>query len=217
MRYKEEIDGLEGKSSDMIPGGIINFSIDYSLKCSSIGAILRLLGLYLLRLIPHIVVSIIYSVLSIILGMMNWIVILITGDTEEDFLEIQENTLRYIISLGACAMDIIEEAPKFTGKKNIDYSLQFDIIYPARFSRFLSLLRLSVVGILIVALPHLILLTILSLGSILIYLSGLISIIFIKRWPNVLFDFMVRYLRYTVSVVSFLIGLADRYPSFRVE
>jgi hypothetical protein len=39
--------------ADNVEGGVINFSVDYSLKYSRLGAILRVLGLYYITLIPH--------------------------------------------------------------------------------------------------------------------------------------------------------------------
>ncbi|MDY6934998.1 MAG: DUF4389 domain-containing protein [Spirochaetota bacterium] len=217
VKYKAELDKFEKETSDTVPGGAVIFSIDYSLKYSSLGALARLLILYLIRLLPHLLVILVYLILSVILGLINSIVILFTGESVEDFQEIQENTIRYITSIAACAMDVVEEVPKFAGKKDIDYSLQYSIIYPIKSSRILSILRLSVAGIILITLPHILLLTLLTVGSILVCLVGMISIIVIKRWPNALFTFMVHYFKYLVSVISFLFGVVDRYPSFKFE
>ena len=197
--------------------GSVNLSIDYSLRCSSLAALARLFGLYYIRLIPHLIVALIYTLVSIVVGALNWMLTLLGAGFQEDFLEIQENTLRYLISIDACAKGVVEDAPIFAGRKSIDHSIQFEIVYPVVFSRFLALLRLSVIGILLAVLPHLILLVVLSLGGIFIFLIGIISVFAIKRWPNVLFDFMVRYYRYAASVFSFIFGLVDKYPSFKFE
>lgn len=121
------------------------------------------------------------------------------------------------MSLSACAVDVVEDTPMYAGGKNIDYALQMNVIYPVRYSRVLAFLRVSCVGILLVALPHLMMLTILSLGALLFCFIGFLSILLLKKWPGLLFDFMVRYYRYAAGVYAFLIGLVDRYPSFRFE
>ena len=215
-RSEVKIERIDEDLSDTIPFGVINFSIDYSLKFSPLGALLRLSGLYLIFLLPHLIVFLIYFILAFFLSMLNWIVIILTGDSVDDFILIQENTLRYMFSLGANAMDVVEDLPFFAGRKDIDYPLQFEITYPVRYSRGLSILRFSLVGIVIIALPHLILLTLLSIGSILICLAGLVSVVAIKRWPNILFDFMIRYFRYASSVFCFVFGLVDKYPTLKV-
>jgi hypothetical protein len=61
------------------------------------------------------------------------------------------------------------------------------------------------------------LLFLLSLGAIIITFIGIVSVISIKRWPNILFDFMVRYFRYYANIISYWIGLVDKYPTFRFE
>jgi len=91
------------------------------------------------------------------------------------------------------------------------------VVYPVRHSRVLAFLRLTGVGIVIAALPHLLLLSLLSLGAWLITIAGLVSIIAVRKWPGVLFDFMRRYFNYAANVFSFVTGIVDKYPSFRFE
>ncbi|TAL38871.1 MAG: DUF4389 domain-containing protein [Spirochaetes bacterium] len=202
---------------DTVPGGAVNFSIDHSLGYSRIGALLRLFCLYYIALIPHFIVLFIYTLLTMILGAVNTWITLFGGRWQEDFAEIQEKTLRYMISLGACAADVVEEMPPYAGKSSIDYPLQLNVIFPARNSRWMALLRATGVGMLVVALPHLLLLFLLSLGAVLISFAGLISLIATRSWPHILFNFMASYYNYAANVLAFLGGIVDRYPSFRVE
>ncbi|MDY6968679.1 MAG: hypothetical protein SVR08_08510 [Spirochaetota bacterium] len=215
--HQAKLNVYDDYSIDMTPAGTVNFSIDYSLKCSPLSALARLLGLYYIKLIPHLIVSLIYTLVSTIVGAINWLLVLLGAGFQEDFLEIQENTLRYLLSIDACAKGVVEDSPIFFGRKDIDHPIQFEIVYPVSFSKFLAFLRLTVIGILIAALPHMILLIILSLGGMFIYLMGIISVLVIKRWPKIFFDFMVRYYRYTASVLSYIFGLVDKYPSFKFE
>ena len=215
--HELEIASADADIRDTVPGGMINFSIDYSLKCSRIGGLARLLCVYPVFLIPHFIVLLVYSILSSILSFFNWIFIAFSGIHEEDFTWIQENTIRYMLSLSACCLDVVEDMPKFAGRKDIDYPLQFDATYPVRYSRILAVLRISVIGILIAALPHLFLFMVLSVGCTVVYLIGIISVILFRKWPKTLFDFMVRYYRYYANISSFITGVIDRYPSFRFE
>ncbi len=213
----DELDDIKESKKDTVPRGTVSFSIDYSLKYSRIGALLRLTGIYMIGLIPHILINILYSVLSLILGFINYLLIVLTGESVEEYTEIQENTLRRLLSFGACYMDLVEEMPLYSGRKDIDYSLQFDVTYPFRYSRILAFLRLTVVGILLMTLPHIIIILILSLGCIPIFFAGIIFILIKRTWPNVLFDSMVKYFNYVSKVSSFIIGLVDEYPKFKLE
>jgi predicted Zn finger-like uncharacterized protein len=216
-KFRAESESAAMESIDTVPGGVVNFSVDYSLVFSRLGGVFRLLLLYSIVLIPHVVVLMVYSMLSSVLGLLNWMITLFTGFSETDFAEIQENTIRYAVSTLACAAGIVEDRPVFAGRKNIDHPLQLNIIYPVRYSRVWALLRLSFVGMFIAMLPHLLLLMILSLGALVIAIIGILCVIATKKWPNVLFDFMVRYLGYVTNVSAFMMGVIDRYPSFRFE
>ncbi len=206
---------LSDEETDMVPGGVSSFSIDYALSFSRPGGILRLPGLYMLSLIPHMVVFAVYLILSTILGFINWIIILFTGYGMEDFMDVQQKTIRYFLYICSNLSGVVEDRPMYTGSRNIDHSMQYDVVYPSKPSRLLALLRISGIGIMLATLPHILLLLVLSLGLIVIAVAGIISVIATRRWPNLLFDFMVRYYRYSSTVLSFIFGLVDRYPSFK--
>ncbi len=206
---------LTDEETDMVPGGVSSFSIDYALSFSRPGGILRLLGLYMLSLIPHMVLFTVYLILSTILGFINWIIILFAGYGMEDFMDVQKKTIRYFLYVCSNLSGVVEDRPMYTGSRNIDHSMQYDVVYPSKPSRILALLRISGIGIILATLPHILLLLVLSLGLMVIAVAGIISVIATRRWPNLLFDFMVRYYRYSSAVLSFIFGLVDRYPSFK--
>lgn len=216
-QYKIDIESYAEKATDTVPGGAINFSVDYSLSHSRTKAILRLLGVYYILFIPHSIVLMIYTLLSSILAFIDWIIVLFFGYHVEDFVEIQAKTVRYMLSLGACATATTDDLPAFSGNKNIDHAIQLDFIYSSNPSRVLAALRLSLIGIYLLLLPHYIIITLLTLGSFIISLIGIVCIIFTKRLPNILFDYMVRYFRYLSNVMGYHIGLVDKYPTFRFE
>ncbi|HNX60812.1 MAG TPA: DUF4389 domain-containing protein, partial [Spirochaetota bacterium] len=216
-QYESDLNRNDAESVAASGGGYINFSIDYSFHYSRIRALLRLLIVYHITFIPYYVIGFIYSLISGVVGALNQLLILFSGKRERDFSLMQEQTLRYLSSLYASLLNVIEEKPPFGGKSDIDHQLQFRIVYPPRYSRILAFMRLSIVGITILALPHLILLLVMTIGMSLISIISLVFTIFTGRWPSLLFDFMVRYLRYWTTINAYICGLIDTYPSFRFE
>lgn len=156
----------------------------------------------------------VYSVLSLILGFFNHAVVMLTRKPVEDFHAIQENTLRYCLSLYASLIGVVEEMPVFTGRDSIDYSLQLNITYALRYSNILAILRLSGAGIILISLPHLVVLSVISAVIPIIYLIGIFSVLITGRWPYFLFDFMTRYYRALGRLMAFMTGLVDTYPPF---
>ncbi len=209
--------GLHKGAPDVVPRGAVNFSIDYSIRYSRLGALLRLPGIFFIGMIPHFIVFLVYSILSLILNFLNLLIILFIGRSVEDFSEIQINTLRYLLSIDASLFGIIEEMPVFAGRDNIDYPLQMRITLPLRNSRVLAFLRLTIIGIILATLPHLLILGLLSPAIIIIYFFGLFSVLSIGRWPRFLFELMTRYYRYTAKVLAYISGIVDEYPTFRFD
>ncbi len=209
--------GLQKELPDMVPKGAVNFSIDYSIKYSRVGALLRLFGVFFIGLIPHFLVFFVYNVLSIFLSFINHILVIVTEKNMEDFSEIHENTLRYLLSISASSLGIVEEMPIFAGRDNIDYPLQMRIVYPLRSSRLLAFLRLSGLGIILLTLPHFLILAIMSLVIPLIFIVGILSVLVTGGWPHMLFNFMTRYYRYMARVLAFSIGIIDVYPNFKFD
>jgi hypothetical protein len=218
---RQEIDEEEQYSKkkplDASVKGSVSLSIDYSIKYSRIGALLRMFGLILFALIPHFVVLFIYTILSVILGFLNHLIVLIRGEAVEDFSQIEENTVRYFLSVYSSMIGMVEDLPSFAGKDNIDYPLQMKVIYPFRSSRLLAAMRLSIAGILLLLFPHILIAGVLSLVIPLMFIAGVIAVLVSGRWPSLLFDFFNRYYRYCAKILCFGTGIVDEYPSFRFD
>lgn len=197
--------------------GTTALTIDFSLKYSRLEAFLRLTGLYLISLIPHFIVLLLYMAVSAVLGFVNQVVILFTGRCLEDFAQITENTLRYLISIKTNITGIVEDRPQFSGKENLNHQLQINITYPLKYSKNIAILRLSIVGILLFTLPHLAILAILTIAVPFAFIAGLIIVIATGRWPGILFNYLTKYFRYLTKLLAFTIGLNDEYPPFRLE
>lgn len=213
LEKMEEAEEIE-RVTDSVKNGSVSFSIDYSLKYSRLGALARLFLVFMLGMIPHFIVLLIYSVLSAILGFINHIVVLATKNSVEDFSEIIENTIRYSLAMNTSLIGIVEEFPIFAGKKDIDYAMQMNIIYPLAYSRLLAALRLSGIGIFLMTLPHILVLSIIGVAIPVFWLTGIISVLITGRWPHFLFDILMKYYRYMARTMAFMTGLVDKYPPF---
>lgn len=202
------------RAKDSVKNGSVSFSIDYSLKYSRLGALARLFLLFMVGMLPHFLVLLVYSLLSSILGFINHIVVISTKNSVEDFSEIIENTIRYSLAVNTSLIGIVEEMPVFAGKKDIDYAMQMNITYPLAYSRLLAALRLSGVGIFLMTLPHILILLVIGAAIPIFWLTGIISVLATARWPHFLFDILMRYYRYMARVMAFMTGLVDKYPPF---
>ncbi|MFW6125942.1 MAG: DUF4389 domain-containing protein [Chloroflexota bacterium] len=68
------------------------------------------------------------------------------------------------------------------------------------------------------AIPHLIVLSILGVAVAICVIAAWFVILFTRRFPRSIFDFIVGYLRWSIRVVAYALLLTtDRYPPFSFD
>jgi uncharacterized protein DUF4389 len=93
-----------------------------------------------------------------------------------------------------------------------DYPVRFDVEYPEQLSRWKIFVKW------ILAIPHFIIVSLLQTVAGILALVAFFSILFTKKWPRGLFDFMLQIERWTMNVVAYALTLQrDEYPPFSGE
>ena len=91
------------------------------------------------------------------------------------------------------------------------YPLRFDVEYPERLSRWLILVKW------LLAIPHFIVLYLLTLVVSVITVVAWFAILFTGRYPQGLFNFVVGYYRWDANVSAYILLMRDEYPPFTME
>ena len=91
------------------------------------------------------------------------------------------------------------------------YPLTYDVEYPEELSRWLIFVKV------LLAIPHLIILYGLSVGTGAVTFIAWFVILFTKRYPRELFDFVVSVNRWSANVTAYVFLLRDEYPPFSLE
>lgn len=91
------------------------------------------------------------------------------------------------------------------------YPLRFSVEYPERLSRLLIFVKW------LLAIPHFIVLYLLALIAYLFVFIAFFAILFTKKYPKGLFDFVVGYYRWNANVGAYTELLRDEYPPFSWE
>jgi hypothetical protein len=90
-----------------------------------------------------------------------------------------------------------------------DYPVRFDVEYPDRLSRWKIFVKW------ILAIPHFIIVYLLQLVANLMVLIAFFAILFTKKWPRGMFDFMVQIQRWSMNTLVYALTLQrDEYPPF---
>jgi Domain of unknown function (DUF4389) len=106
----------------------------------------------------------------------------------------------------------MEAAPPPVPTMAADYPVRFDVEYPERLSRWKIFVKW------LLAIPHLIIVTILQGVAGILFVVAFFSILFTKKWPPGLFDFTLQIERWTMNTVAYAFTLQrDEYPPFSGE
>ena len=91
------------------------------------------------------------------------------------------------------------------------YPLRYDVEYPEKLSRWLIFVKW------LLAIPHFFILYALSIAAGVITLIAFFAILFTKRYPRGLFDFVVNISRWNANVMAYVGLFRDEYPPFSWE
>ena len=94
--------------------------------------------------------------------------------------------------------------------------MKLTITHQERYSRSELLLR-SIFGVIYIVLPHVFLLFFYSLWGSMLSLVAFITILFTGRYPESMFDYQVKLLRWNLRLTARTSNLADDYPAFGLD
>jgi hypothetical protein len=94
---------------------------------------------------------------------------------------------------------------------NPDYPVRLEIDYPPQLSRLLIFVKW------LLAIPHYIVLYLLTIVSWFVILISFFAVLVLGRYPRPLFDFIVGFERWRMRVSSYLLLQTDRYPPFALS
>ena len=95
----------------------------------------------------------------------------------------------------------------------MSYPVTFSVDYPEKLSRGMVVLKL-LLGWLYVGIPHGIVLLFYGIAVAVVQIIAFFAILFTGKFPKGMFDFVVRYVRWSNNVSAYLYFMRDEYPPF---
>ena len=98
------------------------------------------------------------------------------------------------------------------------YPVNVLIQRPEKSSRLLALAFIFLfIPKAIITIPHMVILYGLGIASFVITIIAQFAVLFTGKYPRDIYDFNVNVIRWQVRVNSFMFGLTDKYPPFRLK
>lgn len=160
--------------------------------------------------IPHFLILYALNTVANVITFIAFFAILFTKRYPRGLFEFWVNVNRWSTQVTAYAGLMRDEYPPFSWEPG-QYPITYDVAYPEELGRWLPLVKW------LLAIPHLIVLIFLYLGVILASIVVWFAILFTKRYPRGLFNYIVGVLRWQARVTAYTNLLRDEYPPFSMQ
>ena len=162
--------------------------------------------------LPHLVVLVVLGLAAVVVLVLAWSAILLTGRYPSGLFGFVAGTLRYATRVGCYWLLLTDRFPPFRLRARGDgYPVEVWIDEPERLSRLTTCLRP------VLAIPAWLVLYFLALFSVMIAFAAWWAILVSGRLPHGMFEVMELPHRYQARVSAYSWLLTDAYPWFQEE
>jgi hypothetical protein len=165
--------------------------------------------------IPHLIVSQVLGYVMAVLGLVSFFTVLFTKQIPPGIFNFQVMALRYQYRVNSYAYFMHEKYPPFefatTTTDPGGEPVRVEIDRPEELHRWLPLVKW------LLAIPHLIVLTVYGIGAFFVMIAAFFAVLFTGKFPLGMRDYVVKVGRYALHVQAYLYLLRDEYPSFSLK
>jgi hypothetical protein len=187
------------------PGYPLRYDVDYAEELSR-----WLIFVKWLLAIPHFMILYALGIASAVITFIAFFAILFTKRYPRGLFDFVVNVNRWNANVTGYTGLFRDEYPPFSWEPG-QYAVTYEVDYPAELNRWLPLIKW------LLAIPHVIVLYFLFIAAFVAWVIAWFAILFTKRFPRGLFDFIVGVLRWQYRVNVYTGLLRDEYPPFSLR
>jgi hypothetical protein len=140
-----------------------------------------------------------------------WFAILFTGRYPRGAYDFLTGTVRWANRVNGYSLLMTERYPPFSLDEAPDYPIRTHFEYPERIARWRPLLQYFM------AYPHILILYFLWIGAFFAFIYAWFVILFTRRFPPGVFNYIVGVGRWGARVQGFILLTTEQYPPFSLD
>jgi hypothetical protein len=168
-----------------------------------------------LLVIPHLVWLWVLSVALLVLAIISWFAILITGRLPEGWGDFMVGVLRYQWRILAYLYAWTEEYPSFSPPTGYPDPGDFPAVLASTPASARD--RLTVLFRIFMVIPQYIVLYFVGIAAGVVLLIAWFAVLFTGRWPEGMRQFCIGYYRWSIRLQAYFFLITDVYPPFSLE
>jgi hypothetical protein len=160
--------------------------------------------------IPHWLIIYALGLVVYVIWIIAFFAILFTKRFPKGLFDFVENYFRWYANVSVYYSLMRDEYPPFSWDKGV-YPVTFEVDYPEELNRWLPLVKWLLI------IPHFLVLIVLAFVAFFVWFIAFFAILFTKRYPRALFEFIAGFLRWSLRVNGYFYLMRDEYPPFSLE
>jgi hypothetical protein len=163
-----------------------------------------------LLVIPHLLVLWALGAVASIIVFIAFFAILFTKKFPQGLFEFVANYFRWSLNVSVYYSLMRDEYPPFSWDAG-QYPVRLEVDYPQKLNRWLPLIKWLLI------IPHFLVLLVLGIAASVVWIIAFFAILFTKRYPRGMFDFVAGFFRWAYRVNVYYYLMRDEYPPFSLK
>jgi Domain of unknown function (DUF4389) len=161
--------------------------------------------------IPHLLILWALGAVTSIIVIIAFFAILFTKKFPQGLFEFVANYFRWSLNVAMYYSLMRDEYPPFTWEPGQYPPVTLEVEYPQELNRWLPLIKWLLI------IPHFLVLLVLGIAASVVWIIAFFVILFTKRYPRGLFDFVAGFFRWAYRVNVYYYLMRDEYPPFSLK
>jgi hypothetical protein len=160
--------------------------------------------------IPQVLIVSVLAMVAYVIIFIAFFAVLFTRKYPQGLFDFIAGFYRWNANVTAYSFLMRDEYPPFSWDPGI-YPVTYEVHNPAELNRWLPLIKW------LLAIPHIIVLTVLSFVVSIVWIIVFFAILFTTKYPRGMFDFVVGFERWSNRVYAYISLMRDEYPPFSLN